>query len=76
MEKRQQLILQKFAENVASIRNEKGYSLNEVAARCKLTNPKVSLIESGRVNPTLLTLLELAKGLDVTPKELLDFKYQ
>lgn len=66
-------MLQKFAENAARIRDKKGLSLNQVAAKCKLTNPKISLIESGRVNVTLLTLFELAHGLEVSPKELLDF---
>ena len=74
MDKKQQLILQKFAENAARIRDTKRLSLNQVASKCKLTNPKVSLIESGRVNVTLLTLFELAEGLGVEPKELLNFQ--
>lgn len=75
MDKKQELVLQSFAENVARIREKKGLSLNQVAANCKLTNPKISLIESGRVNVTLMTIIELAEGLGVTPKQLVDFKY-
>jgi transcriptional regulator with XRE-family HTH domain len=75
MGNRNELILQRFAEHVAAIRRRKGLSLSQVAAKCKLTNTKVSLIESGRVNATLMTVIELAEGLSVHPKTLLDFEY-
>jgi transcriptional regulator with XRE-family HTH domain len=71
---KQEIILRKFADNVAGIRENKGLSLSQVAAKCKLTNPKISLIETGRVNVTLMTIIELAEGLGVQPKQLLDFK--
>jgi transcriptional regulator with XRE-family HTH domain len=59
MNSKEQVILQRFAENVA---------------RCELSHSKIYLIESGKVNVTLLTIVELAKGLGVSPKELLDLK--
>jgi transcriptional regulator with XRE-family HTH domain len=75
MSAKEDLILTSFAENVVSIRQKKGLSLSEVAANCQLQRSKVSLIESGRVNVTLMTIIELAEGLGVSPKQLLDFEY-
>lgn len=73
MPTKEEMIIQKFAENVARIRANKGLSLRQVAERCKLDHSKVSRIESAQVNVTLLTIIELAEGLGVQPKQLLDF---
>jgi transcriptional regulator with XRE-family HTH domain len=74
MNSKEQVILQRFAENVANLREKKQLSLRQMAARCELSHSKIYLIESGKVNVTLLTIVELAKGLGVSPKELLDLK--
>ena len=75
MTSKQEMILELFAGKVATLRKKKGLSLNQMAARCKLAGPKISLIEKGEVNVTLMTIIELAEGLGVHPKQLLDFEY-
>lgn len=75
MDDKEQLVLKNFAENVVAIRKKKGLSLTDVAANCQLQRSKISFIETGRVNVTLMTIIELAEGLGVTPRQLLDFKY-
>jgi len=62
-----------FGEKLRRIRAEKELSLRELAARCNLYDSKISKIESGKYNIQLSTIFELAKGLDVEPKDLLDF---
>ncbi len=62
-----------FGENLQKIRNEKGLSLRALAAKCDVDDSKISKIENGKFNITLATIVELAKGLDVKPKDLLDF---
>ena len=63
----------KFGKNAQKIRLAKGMSLLDVSYNCNLLNGKISEIEHGKHNITLSTLLELAKGLDVPPAELLSY---
>ncbi|GGH12130.1 helix-turn-helix domain-containing protein [Mucilaginibacter phyllosphaerae] len=63
-----------FGLHIKKIRESKGYSLIEVDQRCDLDESNISKIENGKVNIQLSTIFELAKGLGIEPKELLDFK--
>lgn len=63
----------KFGENVRKLREAHNLSLRDVALNCNIDNGQISIIEQGKVNITLNTLFELAKGLNVEPKQLLDF---
>lgn len=63
----------KFGENLRRLREKRNLSLREVALNCNIDNGQISNIEQGKVNITLNTLLELAKGLRVEPAELLKF---
>ena len=67
-----------FGKNLLRIREEKKLSQDEVAARCRVTKSNLSVIENGNRNFSFSTLLALAKGLGVHPKELLniDFKLE
>jgi transcriptional regulator with XRE-family HTH domain len=56
------------------IREERNLSLRSLAAICDLDDSQISKIENGKTNIQLSTIFELAKGLDVEPKALLDFK--
>lgn len=51
-------------------------SQDELAARCDVNKYKISLIENGKSDFLFTTFLELAKGLNLDPKELLDFKIE
>jgi transcriptional regulator with XRE-family HTH domain len=63
-----------FGENLKTIREGKNMSLRDVSLKCSLEDTKISKIENGKFNIQLSTIFELAKGLGVEPKELLDFK--
>jgi len=65
---------EKFGTHLKKIRENKGFSLLDVDRRCDLDESNISKIENGKVNIQLSTIFELAKGLGVEPKELLDFK--
>lgn len=71
MEQRAELILQRFGKNVKRFREKKGLSLRELSYNCNIDNSKISKIEKGKVNITLLTLMELCVALEVSPAELL-----
>lgn len=57
--------------NFARIRREKGLTQEEVEARSGFSQQYLSGLERGHRNPTVITLFELAKALDVTHIELL-----
>ena len=67
--------LVKFGQHVKKIRENLNLSQDQVAANSNLTKSNISMIESGKRNLAFTTLIELAKGLGKTPKELLDFKF-
>jgi transcriptional regulator with XRE-family HTH domain len=63
----------KFGKNLQKIRTEKKMSLLDVSYNCSLGDSRISQIEHGRLNITLGTILELAKGLEIEPYKLLEF---
>lgn len=73
-EKELYLLKIKFGENLRKIREGKGLSLLQLSYNCSIDESKISKIEHGKFNITISTLVELAKGLEVHPKKLLDFE--
>jgi len=63
-----------FGEHLKIIRTQKNLSLRALAINCELDDSQISKIENGKTDIQLSTIFELAKGLGVEPKELLDFK--
>ena len=61
-----------FGKNLSKLRKEKGLSQEELTYRCDLSKNMVGNIERGEVNPTLSTIVALAKGLEIPAKELFD----
>lgn len=72
-EKRDKRRLEAFGAKLKGIREKLGLSQDQVAANSDVTKGNLSMIESGKKDFTFTTLLEIAKGLNVHPKELLDF---
>ena len=63
----------RFGKNLQQIRKEKGMSLLDVSYNCSLGDGRISEIEHGKLNITLTTILELAKGLEINPSKLLEY---
>ncbi|MGW7244645.1 helix-turn-helix domain-containing protein [Streptomyces sp. NPDC054804] len=53
------------------LREARGLTLQELASRCGMSFRGVVYIEHGRRNPSLTTLLKLARGLQAEPSALL-----
>jgi len=66
-------IQKKFGFHLQKIRNQKGLSLRAMARNCEIDDSNISKIENGKFDVQLTTIIELAKGLDIHPKDLLDF---
>lgn len=66
-------ILKSFGTHLKNIRNEKKISLRVLEQLSNIDYSQIHRIEKGETAPSLITLLYLAKGLGIDPKELLDF---
>ena len=63
----------KLGKHIQKIRLNKKMSLMDVAAGCSIDDSRISKIEHGFYDVSVSTLVELAKGLEVQPSELLSF---
>jgi DNA-binding XRE family transcriptional regulator len=69
---RKDIAMRKFGRRLAFLRRQKGFSQRELAAAAGLEYRQVVAIEAGKVNLLFTTILALAKGLEVTPDQLLE----
>jgi ribosome-binding protein aMBF1 (putative translation factor) len=60
-------------KQIQKLRELKGISQQDLAAKCNFEKSNMSRLEAGRVNPTLSTLGKVANALDVTLAELFAF---
>lgn len=68
--------LKKFRLKLRSLREEQGLSQRGLAARCDVSHTRINDIENqDKVNLNLTTLFELARGLKVHPRELIDYEF-
>jgi transcriptional regulator with XRE-family HTH domain len=68
-------ILDSFAKRFKKIRLREGLTQEELAYRAEISLSQVARIETGKINPTLCTIVVLAKTLKVHPMELMDFDF-
>jgi transcriptional regulator with XRE-family HTH domain len=65
-----------FSKHLRRLRENKNITLKELGMASNLDLATVQRIEKTHGNVTISTLLALSKGLNVHPKELLDFDYE
>lgn len=70
---RDKKLLIAFGNNLRQIRKVRNLSLENLAYESEMELSQVFRIEKGLVNPTISTLAALAKALDLSLSELLDF---
>jgi transcriptional regulator with XRE-family HTH domain len=66
-------ILIQFGKRLKFLRQSKNLTLRKMSLLCNVEYADIQRYESGKQNITLLSLGELAKALEVEPKELLEF---
>ena len=59
-------------ENVRSLRLARGWTQEQFAERSGFSQQYISGLESGRRNPTVVSLFELAQALGVAPARLVE----
>jgi len=57
---------------IKKLREEKSLDQKAFAFYCDIGRTQLYMIESGKTNPRLLTLIKIAEGLNITVNELLD----
>jgi transcriptional regulator with XRE-family HTH domain len=68
-------ILLRFGKNLEAIKRRKNLSYRIMATRCNIDHSDIKKYVDGHISPTVVTIIELAKGLGVTPKELFDLDF-
>ena len=63
----------KIGQRIVELRCQKGWNQSDLARACHKDRQAIEKLENGKVNPTLYSLLEIAKALEVPLKKLIDF---
>ena len=58
-----------IGSRIQEIRNKKGLTQDQLSEKVGISSKYLSSIERGKENPTLNTILKLARSLDVKPDE-------
>lgn len=61
-----------IGQRIVELRTKKGWSQADLARECGKDRQAIEKLENGRVNPTLYSLVEIAKALDVSLTILID----
>ena len=62
---------QKLGARIKQLREEKGLDQKAFAFDCEIGRTQLYMIENGKTNPQLPTLMKIANGLEISLQELL-----
>ncbi|HFK5574949.1 hypothetical protein BAS06_02960 [Elizabethkingia miricola] len=60
-----------LGSNISSIRTKKGLNQEDLANQLGLSRPSIANIEKGKQKPSIFTLVQISKHLDIKIEELL-----
>ncbi len=66
-----QKIIKQIGKNIAAIRKRKGFKQNDLAQMCEFEKSNMARIENGNTNPTIKTLIKIARALEVDLGEII-----
>ena len=64
-----------LGKRIATLRKKKKISQTELGYLCNLDRQSMWRIESGKTNPTTITLSRISRALSIHIKKLFEFKY-
>lgn len=67
-------ILTKLGEKIKSIRKGKGIKIKQLSSRSGLTESSISMIENGKISPSITTINKIAMALGVHPIEFFEIE--
>lgn len=65
-------LLYKLGQRIKKLRNDRSLTLRELEALTNINNSDLSKIESGYINPRILTLYKISRAFDMTLSQLVD----
>lgn len=65
--------IEMLAEQLKLVRKRQGFTQEELAAQSGLTLSQIARIETVKINPTVSTMMRIARTLEVPVSELFDF---
>ncbi len=68
--KKEEKYFQKLGARIKQLREERGLDQKAFAFDCEIGRTQLYMIENGKTNPRLLTLIKIAKGLEISLSEL------
>ncbi|WP_103070845.1 helix-turn-helix domain-containing protein [Aquimarina sediminis] len=71
MNTKEEKYFQKLGAKIKQLREEKEIDQKSFAFDCEIGRTQLYMIEKGRTNPRLLTLIKIAEGLEISISELL-----
>lgn len=71
MNTKEEKYFQKLGAKIKQLREEKEIDQKSFAFDCEIGRTQLYMIEKGRTNPRLLTLMKIADGLEISVSELL-----
>ncbi|MAX79337.1 MAG: transcriptional regulator [Crocinitomicaceae bacterium] len=72
MNTKEEQYIQQLGARIRQLREEKGIDQKAFAFECEIGRTQLYMIENGKTNPRLLTLMKIAKGLELSLHELLN----
>ncbi|MBE7178562.1 MAG: helix-turn-helix transcriptional regulator [Mucilaginibacter polytrichastri] len=69
----QQKFLEKFGKHLQNLRKQKNLSLRKLAQKCEVDFADIKRYENGQINPTLISIIELAQGLEVSVVDIMSW---
>ena len=67
---------QSLGLNIKQLREAKGVDQKSFAFDCEIGRTQLYMIENGKTNPRLSTLMKIANGLDVSVDQLLKIQWE
>jgi DNA-binding response OmpR family regulator/mannose-6-phosphate isomerase-like protein (cupin superfamily) len=67
-------ILNKLGEKIKAIRKGKGIKIKQLSTRSGLTESSISMIENGKISPSITTINKIAMALSVHPIEFFEIE--
>lgn len=64
----------KIGQRIVDLRKKQGWSQSDLARACGKDRQAIEKLENGKVNPTLYSLYEIAKALEVSLSTVIDLK--
>lgn len=61
----------KIGQRIVDLREKKGWSQSDLARACNKDRQAIEIIENGKVNPTIFSLFEISRALEISLSELL-----